>query len=185
MDAVDDSVSPIAGLRALLDRLVAERIPHAIVTNAPRTQATHTLNALKLSSHFGERVVIGEECAKPKPWPHPYLAGLRMVDGDASRTVAFEDSPSGIAAARAANLYTIGVMSSRTEQDLTAAGEYTADCTMRCLTHHPPPPEARIIASAISKTNPFGRNSRRVGNVQLNRCFNKNSGRQGCIANNC
>lgn len=119
---VDAGIHPICGLEALLDRLEAADVRTAVVTNAPRRMAAHTLAALRLDTRFAERVIIGEECASPKPAPDPYIAGLELVGAHRTATVAFEDSPSGIASARAAGLYTVGVMSSRTEDDLKRAG---------------------------------------------------------------
>ena len=127
---MDNGIQPIRGLVALFDRLEQAGVRTAIVTNAPRNQADHTLNALSLAKRFGKDVIIGEECEKPKPWPHPYLNGLKLVGGAAQRTVAFEDSPSGIASARAAGLFTVGIMSSRTEEDLLAAGAHL------CVKHY-------------------------------------------------
>lgn len=120
--SIDQGVEPIRGLVAFLDRLDNARVDTAIVTNAPRKMAYHTLGALRLADRFKERIVIGEECEKPKPHPHPYLDGLAMFGVPHSAAVAFEDSPSGIAAARAANIFTIGITSSRTEKELLDAG---------------------------------------------------------------
>lgn len=119
---VDKGIEPLRGLTKFLNRLDDSGVRRAIVTNAPRSMAEHTMNVLELDKSFGECVIIGEECEKPKPAPHPYLDGLKLVGAVASRTIAFEDSPSGIASARAAGLFTFGVMSSRTEADLLAAG---------------------------------------------------------------
>lgn len=137
---MDKGIVPIQGLVALFDRLENAGVKTAIVTNAPRSQAIYTLKALSLQERFGERVIIGEECVKPKPWPYPYEEGLKLVQGHVESTVAFEDSPSGIASARAAGLFTIGIMSSRSEESLHEAGanfcvkNYEDDKLWPCLT---------------------------------------------------
>lgn len=127
---IEQGIEPLRGLTKFFDHLDAAGVRRAIVTNAPRSMAEHTMAALSINQSFGDRVIIGEECERPKPAPHPYLDGLKLVGAVASRTIAFEDSPSGIASARAAGLFTFGVMSSRTEDDLLAAGANI------CISHY-------------------------------------------------
>ncbi len=129
-DYVDQGIEPLRGLTKLIERLDAAGVRRAVVTNAPRSMAEHTMAALRIRHSFGERVIIGEECERPKPEPEPYLDGLKLVGAAASRTIAFEDSPSGIASARAAGLFTFGVMSSRTEEELIVAGANV------CISHY-------------------------------------------------
>ncbi len=40
-------------------------------------------------------MVLGEECANPKPYPDPYLAGLKAFGVKPEETIICEDSPSG------------------------------------------------------------------------------------------
>ena len=57
-------------------------------------------------------VVSGHETAAPKPAPDPYLEACRRLGVEAGPgVVALEDSPTGVAAARAAGLTVIGVPS--------------------------------------------------------------------------
>jgi phosphoglycolate phosphatase len=56
----------------------------------------------------------------------PYLEGLRAVSAAPDRSVAFEDSRSGVQAASAAGIATIGIRTSLAHGDLVAAG---AVCT--------------------------------------------------------
>jgi beta-phosphoglucomutase-like phosphatase (HAD superfamily) len=80
------------------------------------------LRALGLETYF-EHVVIGTECARAKPCPDPYLEGMRLVGaGDASRCVAFEDSPAGATAAVAAGIPTVGLLTSQPTSALEGVG---------------------------------------------------------------
>jgi phosphoglycolate phosphatase len=67
-------------------------------------------------------VVIGAELAHGKPHPLPYLEGLRLVGGRAEHAVAFEDSRAGMAAAKAAGIATVGIMTGLDEQQMEEAG---------------------------------------------------------------
>lgn len=62
---------------------------------------------------FGYRKYIhacisGEDVAKNKPAPDVYLAALNTLQVQASESVAIEDSPAGIRAAKSANIFCIG-----------------------------------------------------------------------------
>ncbi|MFD0471321.1 HAD-IA family hydrolase [Nonomuraea thailandensis] len=52
--------------------------------------------------HTFDLVIANEDTERGKPWPDPYLEAARRLGAEPSRCVAIEDSPAGIAAARAA-----------------------------------------------------------------------------------
>lgn len=109
------------GLLALLDLADAMGWPMGVVTNAPRNNAEAVLEALGISERF-QTLVIGDECARGKPYPDPYLEGLRRLDATPLSSIAFEDSPSGIRSAVEAGLKTIGIRSMLDDETLRAAG---------------------------------------------------------------
>lgn len=120
-DLAKAGLEPLPGLLALLARAEALGIPCAAVTNAPRANANLILSAIGLDHRF-DAVVLGDELAHGKPHPLPYLEGLRLLGADAGRSLAFEDSPSGIRSATAAGIATIGILTSQSEPALRAAG---------------------------------------------------------------
>jgi len=145
-DLAHSALKPVPGLLHLVDTLRRSEIAACAVTNAPRanaclfslipvfqpaltqphslSQAELMLRALQLDEFFGngERLVIGAECAQAKPHPEPYLEGLRRVGVPAEETIAFEDSPSGMAAAVAAKLATFGLSTTQSADKLLGAG---------------------------------------------------------------
>jgi HAD superfamily hydrolase (TIGR01509 family) len=114
-------LSELPGLGALLDWADVLSLPMAVVTNAPRPNADAILGALDIMHRFQAKI-ISDELAHGKPHPLPYLTGLDKIGGDAARSVAFEDSISGITAALAAGLPVVGLMTSASEAQLLAAG---------------------------------------------------------------
>jgi beta-phosphoglucomutase-like phosphatase (HAD superfamily) len=57
-------------------------------------------------------VVLGvDDARRPKPDAEIYLAACERLGGTPSRSIALEDSPTGVAAARAAGLCVIGMPS--------------------------------------------------------------------------
>lgn len=120
-----DRVEPVAGLMALLDRADAAGIPCAVVTNAPRENAALILDGLGIRQRF-RAVVCGQELGRGKPDPLPYLEGLRLTGGIASRSVAFEDSPSGMASALGAGLDVAGMTTNLSSADVLRHGATVA-----------------------------------------------------------
>jgi len=124
-DALAASVEPVAGTHALLDWAEAAGAGCAVVTNAPRDNAVAMLAAASLA-HRLPTVVIGDECARPKPDPEPYRAAMRALDVTPSRAVAFEDSRSGIRAARDSGAFVFGMLTGLSREALAAAGAHAA-----------------------------------------------------------
>lgn len=94
------------GLRPFLDSVA--HLPVGLGSNAEPANIDFLLDGAALRPRF-RAVVDGHQVAHPKPAPDIYLrvAGqLGIAPGDA---VIFEDSPSGIAAARAAGARVVGV----------------------------------------------------------------------------
>ena len=109
------------GLTAFLDMLDDSGVQICAVTNAPRLNAELMLSGLGIAGRF-EHLVIGNECTRPKPFPDPYLEGMRLLGVTPEESVAFEDSPSGLTAAVAAGIPTVGILSSQSAATLTSAG---------------------------------------------------------------
>ncbi|MBR1124333.1 HAD-IA family hydrolase [Bradyrhizobium lablabi] len=118
---VAGKIKPLPGLMPLLARADQAGVPMVAVTNAPRLNAEMLLAGLGISDRF-RRVVIGDELSHGKPHPLPYLEGLRSVNAAAKFSVAFEDSRSGVQAATAAGITTIGIRTSLGHADLIEAG---------------------------------------------------------------
>ncbi|MBL8590052.1 MAG: HAD-IA family hydrolase [Methylobacteriaceae bacterium] len=115
------SLTRAAGLTELLAFAADARLPCAVVSNAPRANAMLMLEALGLASRF-DPIVLGDELPRGKPDPLPYLTALATLGADARGALAFEDSRSGIRAAVAAGVTTIGVGASTPAADMLACG---------------------------------------------------------------
>jgi HAD superfamily hydrolase (TIGR01509 family) len=114
-------LTPTAGLPKVLAWADKLALPMAVVTNAPRENALLMLRGLRLADRFPV-LVIGDELARGKPDPLPYVTAMQRLGTDASRALAFEDSLSGVRAAVAAGVETIGLMTALSEDVLRDAG---------------------------------------------------------------
>jgi beta-phosphoglucomutase len=114
-------LKPLDGLVDVLDWADAHGIRIALVTNAPVMNATHMLDVLGLAERFTVKVTI-EEVERGKPDPLPYLTALERLGVGAGEALAFEDSPSGMRAAKAAGLFSFGVLTGLTADQMTGLG---------------------------------------------------------------
>jgi HAD superfamily hydrolase (TIGR01509 family) len=96
------------GAGSLLTALDAAGVPYALVTASSRAimDAVLTVTALSFSV-----TVCGEDVRRGKPDPEPYLLAAARLGVPAAGCVVLEDSPTGIAAARAAGCPVIAVPS--------------------------------------------------------------------------
>lgn len=108
---LEHGVEAMVGARELLRDLRQRGTPIGLVSNSPLVFVQRSLEIVGFSNHF-DVVLSAHEVAAPKPAPDPYLEACRRLGVEAGPTVvALEDSPTGVAAARAAGLTVIGVPS--------------------------------------------------------------------------
>jgi HAD superfamily hydrolase (TIGR01509 family) len=108
---LEHGVEAMIGAREVLGALRARGTPTGLVSNSPIAFVRRSLEIVALEDHF-DVVVSAHETAAPKPAPDPYLeACLRLGVEAGPAVVALEDSPTGVAAARAAGLTVIGIPS--------------------------------------------------------------------------
>lgn len=114
-------IEPTPGAVELLDFADRLGLQRAVVTNGPRANADAALTALGLADRLSI-VIVGGELERAKPDPLPYLCGLELTGAAACRSVAFEDSPTGVRSAVAAGLAVVGLTTSLDEASLIKAG---------------------------------------------------------------
>jgi len=110
LEEVANGVEPMPGAVALLGALRAAGIPVGLVSNSRRGFVERGLRAAGLDGAFAV-IVTAEEVARPKPAPDAYVAAAVALGAAPSECAVLEDSPTGLAAGRAAGALTIGVPS--------------------------------------------------------------------------
>jgi HAD superfamily hydrolase (TIGR01509 family) len=86
----------------------AGRAPQALVTGSTNAQARAVLDALDLAGHF-QQVVACDQYGKGKPDPEPFLLAASKLGVDPSSCLVLEDSPSGVTAAKQADMKVVGI----------------------------------------------------------------------------
>jgi HAD superfamily hydrolase (TIGR01509 family) len=108
---LEHGVEAMVGARELLSALRERGTPIGLVSNSPIAFVRRSLEIVAFDERF-DVVVSAHETAAPKPAPDPYLEACRRLGVEAGPdVVALEDSPTGVAAARAAGLTVIGIPS--------------------------------------------------------------------------
>ncbi len=82
--------------------------PIAVASNSYRRLVDLSLQVSGFAGAF-DVVITGDEIDRPKPAPDIYLEACRRLAVAPSDTVAVEDSPAGVASAKAAGLFVIGI----------------------------------------------------------------------------
>lgn len=83
-------------------------LPKAVGSNAEPANVDFVLDGADLRRHF-QAVVDGMQVKRPKPYPDIYLRAADLLGVDPANCVVFEDSPTGVTAARQSGARVVGV----------------------------------------------------------------------------
>ena len=120
------NLKPLDGLLDLFGWTERHGVRLALVTNAPLLNATHMLDVLGIAERFDVKITI-DQVARGKPDPLPYLTALERLNLAPEEAIAFEDSPSGMRAAKGAGLFSFGVLTGLGAEEMREIG---ADATI-------------------------------------------------------
>ena len=121
----------IADYIAVARRLGLKR---AIVSSSSRRWVDMHLERLEQAVGWDAICTADGDPARAKPAPTLYLEALELLEAAADEAVAFEDSPNGVAAAKAAGIYTVAVPNEVTRE----LGLEGADLVLDSLADLPP-----------------------------------------------
>ena len=150
-DEVAKGARPMPGAAELVAELRGE-LPLGIASNSPAALVKEALERAGLDGVFQE--IVGEEdVSRPKPDPEAYLLACERLGADPRASIALEDSPPGVAAARAAGLYVIGVPSeSGVDLDAdTVADSLDDPAVRRAITGTPAASDPRWSARRVEE----------------------------------
>jgi HAD superfamily hydrolase (TIGR01509 family) len=107
-DALVERLEPLPGVVAWLEEARRRRMKLAIASSSPRSWVEEHLGRAELRHHFVE-LVTAEQVPRVKPDPALYERALSVLGVRPDEALAVEDSPHGVAAARAARLTCVAV----------------------------------------------------------------------------
>jgi beta-phosphoglucomutase len=127
-------ISHVAGLTTFLGLLQKTGILTAVGTSAPVENLDFVMDALNLRPYFN--ILLDEsKVSKPKPDPEIYQKAMQLLGVAPHESIIFEDSTTGIRAAKAAGAYVIGLATTESPEKLISVG---ADEVIRDFTELAP-----------------------------------------------
>ncbi len=120
-----EPLPPVNGAREVASALGVNGVALGIVTSARRSVVLAALEAWDMRHLFGI-FVTADSVDRGKPDPLPYRLACREAGVMPGRSIAVEDSPTGITAAREAGLYTVAVTATHERAALEEANEIVA-----------------------------------------------------------
>ncbi|MFJ7588759.1 HAD family hydrolase [Streptomyces sp. NPDC097617] len=106
---IADRVPLMPGAERLLTELARHNVPTALVSASHRRVIDRVL--LTLGRDRFTMTVAGDEVARTKPHPDPYLFAARSLGAHPSRCAVIEDTRTGVAAAEAAGCRVVAIPS--------------------------------------------------------------------------
>jgi len=119
-DEVVERTAPVRGVLRALDDLLPWRYRLGLVTSNGGDVARWTLERFGWTERF-EVVVAAEDVARGKPDPEPYRLACERLGLGPAEVLAVEDSPAGVASARAAGCHTAALVGTFPADALGAA----------------------------------------------------------------
>ncbi|GAA0880777.1 HAD family hydrolase [Algoriphagus jejuensis] len=116
-------VDPIFGFMPFFQALRKSGFKTAVATSAPFANLELIAGKLDLFPHL-ESALASEHVSKHKPDPEVYLKTAQNLSLEPSQCVVFEDSFSGVSAAKNAGMKVVGVLSSHTKEELPVCDHY-------------------------------------------------------------
>ena len=116
-EVIRQGVPAYPGVVNLINNLRSRKIPLAICSGALKSDITPILATLGITDHF-DVIVTADDVAASKPDPECYelafqrLSAVHNNSFSINATIAIEDTPAGISAAKAANLLVCAVTNS-------------------------------------------------------------------------
>lgn len=119
-NAFKKHLKPTKGLIAFLKKLERKKIILAIATSAPPKNVDFVLTRLKIKKFFS-LILDDTSIKKGKPHPEIYLKTAKKIKARPSQCIVFEDSLSGIEAAKRAGMKVIAIATTHRKKEIKIA----------------------------------------------------------------
>lgn len=118
---VINALDALPGVRELIDEAKRSGIALAVASSSKHDWVDTHLTRIGLFDRF-DAILCADDVQQAKPFPDLYLAACAALDAEPSRSLALEDSPNGIRAAKDAGLWCITIPNPQTAHlDLSQA----------------------------------------------------------------
>lgn len=129
---VEGKLQLTAGLREFLESVQQAHIPLAIATSSRKEYVDFIVDTYDIRKYF-QFIVTADEVVHGKPDPEIYLKAANLLEIEPSDCLVFEDSASGIKAAKAAEMKVVGITTSLSRDELNSVDKIIDDFTQISL----------------------------------------------------
>ena len=112
-----DHVQCVDGFLEFFHWIKLQNVPIGVATSAPTANREMILGKLGIESDFSS-LLASEDVSKHKPDPEVYLKSAQNLGVDPKDCLVFEDSFSGMTAAKRAEMDVVGVLTTHEKKDL-------------------------------------------------------------------
>ncbi len=120
--AFERELRPVPGVLKALDALAESGLAACVASQGPPEKMAVSLGATGLRAGFDGRIFSAYQVERGKPHPDLFLFAAQTMGVAPRACVVIEDSPLGVAAARAAGMNVLGFAPEGDGADLAAAG---------------------------------------------------------------
>ena len=120
----------LVAVPGVLELLASLPVPYCVASNGPHSKMRFTLGATGLLPRFTGRMFSADDVAHPKPAPDLFLHAARCLSTEPAACLVVEDSPLGVAAARAAGMTVVGFAAMTPAGRLQDAGAHAVVSSM-------------------------------------------------------
>jgi HAD superfamily hydrolase (TIGR01509 family) len=140
-DVAQGRIQLMDGVRDVLDALTAQGVKLAIGSSGVRANLELTVRECGLDGRFAAISSL-EDITRGKPDPQVFLVAAEKAGVRPARSAVFEDAPVGIQAAKAADMYSVGLTTTHPARSMAEAGAdqvvanlggYDVDRLVECL----------------------------------------------------
>lgn len=106
--AFDRDLTAIPGVEAVLDHLDARGLRYCVASSGTPEKIRHSLELTGLIRRFGAHLFSASQVTHGKPAPDLFLFAARTMGSAPQDCLVIEDSPAGVAGAKAAGMRVLG-----------------------------------------------------------------------------
>lgn len=115
------NMKAIPGVAQFLEELASAALPMGVASCGGRGRVHHLLDHLQLTRYF-RFIITGDDVIDGKPDPAIFIKAAGQMEIPPDNLLVFEDSVSGVCAARAAGMQCLGIAEESHAEELKKAG---------------------------------------------------------------
>lgn len=106
------------GVRTFIEEIRSHGVKCAVVTSSGQKKMSNVYRSMPDFTELFDRILTAEDFAASKPHPDCYLRGASVFGASIDECVVFEDAFTGLQAGMSAGIYTIGIASGLTREQI-------------------------------------------------------------------